>query len=336
MKSSGGDAKIWKRQIPVFSGVLSSTVFFDSTRSKFERANFCPMTSRVSSVEMLSTVTEEALKFASTTPLWAFSGSGELLQRFPDLLIIGPQRCGTSWLSDQLSRRPEFILSNPKETHYFNRLKIPNDEFTKNSSRDLDRFLSTFEVQERRSFLDIFRKKTPKVHIEATASTAVEVDDEVFRAIATINPHIQVILGVRNPVQRAWSHLKLLWREKPADSMSQQEIEEWLAQDYLRQCGDIVGLAEKWNGYVGAENLMTVFFDDLACDEIGVLSRCLTDLNSRFPVPIANTSSKEFGSNGTNSTPRTQGYEWVMEFLEELHREDQLRAEDYFGRKLVR
>lgn len=41
---------------------------------------------------------------------------------FPDFLILGPQRTGTTWLSENLRLHPEIFLSIPKELYFFNRL----------------------------------------------------------------------------------------------------------------------------------------------------------------------------------------------------------------------
>src|SRR5688572_32354239 len=45
------------------------------------------------------------------------------LARFPDFLIVGPQRTGTSWLYVNLRFHPEIQLSRPKEIFFFSSLK---------------------------------------------------------------------------------------------------------------------------------------------------------------------------------------------------------------------
>lgn len=41
---------------------------------------------------------------------------------FPDFLILGPQRTGTTWLADNIRFHPEIFMSNPKELYFFSRL----------------------------------------------------------------------------------------------------------------------------------------------------------------------------------------------------------------------
>jgi len=47
----------------------------------------------------------------------------DLLGNFPDFLVVGPQRTGTSWLAENLTFHPELGIAIPKEIYYFHRLK---------------------------------------------------------------------------------------------------------------------------------------------------------------------------------------------------------------------
>lgn len=38
----------------------------------------------------------------------------------PNFLILGAQKCGTTWLHEKLSKHPEFYMSKTKEIHFFN------------------------------------------------------------------------------------------------------------------------------------------------------------------------------------------------------------------------
>ncbi len=47
------------------------------------------------------------------------------LSLFPNLLYLGPQRTGSTWLHSNLSRHPEVHLHRDKETFYFSTLGRP-------------------------------------------------------------------------------------------------------------------------------------------------------------------------------------------------------------------
>ena len=45
---------------------------------------------------------------------WVKVAPGTSLERFPDFMIVGPQRTGTSWLYVKLRFHPGIQLSRPK------------------------------------------------------------------------------------------------------------------------------------------------------------------------------------------------------------------------------
>ena len=48
------------------------------------------------------------------------------LRNFPDFLIVGPQRTGTTWLFHHLKSHPEIFLPKEKELYYFSTLGMPD------------------------------------------------------------------------------------------------------------------------------------------------------------------------------------------------------------------
>lgn len=134
------------------------------------------------------------------------------LRRFPDFLILGPQRTGTTWLFFNLHMHPEILLHRMKETYFFSTLGKPQDPHFKFPC--LEDYLESFRepLSERikkhytslRKSLSFYR---PKVTGEATASYAL-LPEEVVAEIVALNPKIKGILMLRDPVERAWSHAK--------------------------------------------------------------------------------------------------------------------------------
>ena len=54
----------------------------------------------------------------------SFSHKNKVIRgTFPDFLIIGPQRTGTTWLAKNMRLHPEIFHSSPKELYFFNRLE---------------------------------------------------------------------------------------------------------------------------------------------------------------------------------------------------------------------
>jgi len=164
----------------------------------------------------------------------------------PDFLIIGPQRTGTTWLSENLRKHPDFLISFPKELYYFSRLQHnAGSKFAENFRKqkmkqsfrnylvslseyvyfdfyktgryrpnELEWYSSffTMNILERvlKNISTLIKYGTfynPKFRGEATASY-LNLDDNVIEELTDILPNSKFIIIIRDPVERAWSHAK--------------------------------------------------------------------------------------------------------------------------------
>lgn len=193
------------------------------------------------------------------------------LDRFPDFLILGPQRTGTTWLHAQLRFHPQIFLSEPKEIFYFSRLQTP--EHPRFQSAELSWYLQFFREKpwwwavKMATCLWRFREPyRPKVRGEATASYAV-LDDEVIREIVLLKPSIRAILMIRDPIERAWSHAKkdlARNRGRSLEQVSDSEMEGFFADGYQRACARYVDNIERWGRHLRDGHLFVGLFDDIA------------------------------------------------------------------------
>src|SRR6185295_15366672 len=99
------------------------------------------------------------------------------LELFPDFLIVGPQRTGTTWLHAHLRFHPQILLSEPKEIFFFSRLKVPDHPGYQ--SNELSWYLRFFREPlwrgAAKTALSLWRYRElyrPSVRGEATASYA--------------------------------------------------------------------------------------------------------------------------------------------------------------------
>lgn len=106
--------------------------------------------------------------------------------RLPDALVIGPMKSGTSWIQDYLQARGDVALPNGvKETFFFDR-----------------RYRKGI-----RWYAAHFSQADPDTH-----SATVEVAPSYFHApdaparIHDVLGDIRLIVTLRDPVRRAWSH----------------------------------------------------------------------------------------------------------------------------------
>lgn len=192
------------------------------------------------------------------------------LDRVPDFLLAGPQRTGTTWLHSNLVQHPQIFMPKRKEIFYFNTLNLP-DHF-KHRTNDLAWYLSYFypgpirylsdQIRCRREFEEPFQ---PLVKGEATASLAA-MPEELIEEVVTLNPDIKVVILVRNPIERAWSHAKLALLRKPGkklDEVSPQRFEKFFRDQYEVDCGHYTRILANWTAALKEGNLFVGNYDDV-------------------------------------------------------------------------
>jgi len=192
--------------------------------------------------------------------------SRDIHLNFPDFLVIGPQRTGTTWLCQNLRVHPEIFITRPKELYYFSELKngsprplvVRRAEKPGNLRRPREYLVSKaiefwlkylmvrdYEPDELNWYSNMFSTNTVegkyrsvrnlikykrrikfKMAGEGTATYAI-LKDDVLREITVLNPGIKAILMVREPVERAWSHAKKDLIDIPGRSIEEVSDEEF-------------------------------------------------------------------------------------------------------------
>ena len=105
---------------------------------------------------------------------------------YPDFVIIGAQKAGTKSLHEYLIKHPEVRRARRKEVHYFDL----------NYSRGLNWYRSFFPL----SFAH------EKQFITGEASPYYLFHPHAPQRVAVALPHVKIIVLLRNPIDRAFSH----------------------------------------------------------------------------------------------------------------------------------
>lgn len=210
------------------------------------------------------------------------------LRNFPDFLIAGPQRTGTTWIHENLRDHPDIHWPRLKEIFFFSRLATPEDP--KFQSADLDWYLSQFRDpawMKVAKVLFTFRSTghlySPKVRGDATASYAA-MAPELIEEVVTLNPAIRVVLMVRDPVERAWSHAKkdlVRNRGRRFEDVTEREFEEFFKSPYQLRCAQYAENIANWSARLAAGHLYVGRFDDVTARPTSLLAEICRFLGVR-------------------------------------------------------
>jgi hypothetical protein len=247
------------------------------------------------------------------------------LARFPDFLIVGPQRTGTTWLHAHLRFHPQIFLSEPKELYFFSGLK--DTATPRFGSRELADYLRHFREPAWRfglkTALCLWRYREfyrPRVRGEATASYAV-LDRDVIEEIALLRPDVRVILMIRNPVDRAWSHAKkdlVRNRGRRFDDVTPREFVDFFTSDYQRRCARYVDQHDHWAACLRPGHLFVGRFDDIAARPHELLLEVMSFLGVRSERRyVSEAVSEPVNPTGSSRIPAEH-----RRFLDELFAPD--------------
>src|SRR5207237_32068 len=155
----------------------------------------------------------------------------------PDFICVGMPKAGTGWLYDQLQYHPDFWMplkeidyldqSFPKMKHARRWLEREKGrEQRRNPKRPLPGISELSFLEEASAcqgkprdierYAALFRHKDQKLSGDISPSYS-RLEEDVISDIARRLPAVKIILLVRDPVSRAWSHISLLNRLEKFD-----------------------------------------------------------------------------------------------------------------------
>jgi hypothetical protein len=213
--------------------------------------------------------------------------------RYPDFLGIGVQKCGTSWLDNNLRDHQELWLPPIKELHYFDSLHLPASqrdagawrrafvrdsylwhfENTPTARWDYDRFGQLAHIAgepvDDAWYGSIFAQAGPwQLCGEITPDYAL-LSDRAIRHVLDLSPEIRILINLRDPIDRDWSEIRMAALEN-----GRSEPEDLLAisrQPDVLQRTDYVGLVTRWLAHVPGDRIKIIFLDDIEQQPLAVM-----------------------------------------------------------------
>lgn len=205
----------------------------------------------------------------------------------PDFVCIGAQRAGTTWLYDNLVVHPRTWLPPVKEVHFFDSL-CPNEELLGvETSQDPQgprkyapiltrpslhtvRWIHRYYHEHRTTgwYYRIFEKPSPGLVAGDITPAYSTLDDRGVRfASRVLAPACRVFMVLRNPMERAWSGLKMTYRFHGRDisGTDLERLTRGFDHPTHRLRSDYVGAVRRWSeAFPG--RFRTFLYDDLEDD----------------------------------------------------------------------
>jgi hypothetical protein len=204
--------------------------------------------------------------------------------RKPDFIIVGAHKAGTTSLHYYLDEHPDIYLPDYKGGDLL-------------SHRDFKQLGKT------QAYLDQFAQAGPGQVLGEVSSVYFHQDDQFVEQLSHTFPDLKIIVILRDPVDRAYSHA--FWDR----SYSQQELQNFddlvLSSKKILRPGLYATHLKKYLRCFGEDQVKTFLYDDLRQDSrefvtnmyafLGVKSDFEPDVNKRYHsgnVKIDNSYNK--------------------------------------------
>jgi len=170
--------------------------------------------------------------------------------------IVGAPKAGTTSLHHYLSQHTNVSMSSVKEPNFF-------------SSKEVESlFYNSKCVDDSNDYHKLFSKE--KKQIRGEASVSYLFYENVPKRIHNYNSEAKIIIMLREPIERAFSHYLMDCRlgfcsEKLEDIIANPQSFPQYFQQYL-ELGNYYSQLKRYQDIFGKEKLLIIFYDDFKTD----------------------------------------------------------------------
>ncbi|MEL6944162.1 MAG: sulfotransferase, partial [Bacteroidota bacterium] len=179
---------------------------------------------------------------------------------YPDFLIIGTQKGGTTWLRRMLITHPDiYIPPYPEEVHFFNR-----------AVEQPDLYFALFNTEEAKGKL--LGEKSPNYF---------HMPEKAIRFVKTILPESKLIVILRDPTERAWSQARMSTSDFNKRELGKKDLLKLVLQVASRgnfERTNYAKVLQKWLRHFKKEQLLLYYYNDLQNDPQQFLNQVCDDL----------------------------------------------------------
>lgn len=184
-----------------------------------------------------------------------------------DFFIVGAPKAGTTSLYHYLNEHLEIEMSSQKEPDYF------SDEALKRQGM----YYGKSRIDNLEKYHGLFTDKDVKIRGEASVSYLFYND--VPKKIKEYNPKAKIIIMLRNPIDRAFSHYLMDYRlglvSDSFESIIEKKLKHKNANLFYQQYIEVSEYARQVSGYLelfDIENILFIDYEDFKNDVSAVVN----------------------------------------------------------------
>lgn len=210
----------------------------------------------------------------------------------PQLLCIGAQKAGTSWLHENLKSNPGVWLPPFKELHYFDYRFLPNHRgwimsHVKRGLREAEeraaktgdiseldylKSLATPPMMTRGWYRTVFsRCKSGMIGVDITPEYASIPEDGVAFVRKILGPNLRLIYIIRAPAERALSQMRMYIGRRKKLPQSEREWSDMLSEPDLLDRGNYSTHIPKWERLFQKESILYLPYGGIGRDPVSFL-----------------------------------------------------------------
>jgi len=194
------------------------------------------------------------------------------MDRWPNFFIVGADKAGTSSLYSYLKEIPSIFMSPIKEPNYFSVKTISQNGLLK-TIRDKKKYLALF-------------KNVKDEKILGEASSSYLADPEAANLIHQVSPRAKILISLRDPAERIFSHYLMSRRLKIIKSTLYSEIQVELNKEEDKKNYKLFlyhGLyyenVKRYLDVFGTNNVNLIIFEEFIKNEKATIENILKFLN---------------------------------------------------------
>lgn len=186
-----------------------------------------------------------------------------------DFFVVGAARSGTTSIYNYLSLHPKIYLPNVKECNFFSDVESMDYEAYEPIDLDKQYHMKIIKSQE---VYDTLYENAPEDALKGEVSPSYLWDKNTAEKIYQHNPNAKIIISLRNPIKRAFSHYLMHFNtgyekqktfEKAIDA---RKVEIWGGGNMYLEMGLYFEQVSNYLKYFGKENVKILIYEDWILD----------------------------------------------------------------------